>query len=372
MPRDEGEPVTPRSGDAPQRHCIETSCEFAINGSCAEGLALDLDECPNLEPGDEANTTPRALEHEAGVDGSDKLEVDSAPLLLHHGDTLEWDEATTLLTKRACHVVVVAGAAESGKTTLIAALNDCFQYGAIGRWSFAGSLTLHGFEQRCHTARVASGAARAHTERTSVGSPQLYHLQLRADALATREDLLICDLSGENYAQICASNAAAMAFAPMSRADHLTVLVDGQHLLDHRRQIALKGARDVLSALVDTNRILENASISIVVTKWDCIVTAEVNGGEPATTVFESVQAYMQPHLTRFKLEKRTKYLSTAARSAATDVPAGTGILELLETWMSARAWRASPITHPHTPHGRAEGWTAVGSRTTATPQERS
>jgi hypothetical protein len=74
--------------------------------------------------------------------------------------------ASEITVAHLTRVIVVAGEADSGKTTLLASLIDRFQRGPFSDYRFAGCKTLMGFEQRCHLARLKSGGTIPDTDRT--------------------------------------------------------------------------------------------------------------------------------------------------------------------------------------------------------------
>jgi Double-GTPase 2 len=103
---------------------------------------------------------------------------------LPSGKPLRSTEATNLLRAQPTPVVLLAGAAKSGKTTLLASLHDCFQWGPFAGYLAAGSETLLGFEEQCFDSRVASGAEKPSTGRTSLeAGQQFYHLRVRHESL---------------------------------------------------------------------------------------------------------------------------------------------------------------------------------------------
>ena len=76
---------------------------------------------------------------------------------LHEGDDLTISKASKITRSCVTRFITLAGAAESGKTTLLASIYECFQKGGFADYYFAGSLTLPGYEKRCHLSRIESG-----------------------------------------------------------------------------------------------------------------------------------------------------------------------------------------------------------------------
>jgi hypothetical protein len=113
------------------------------------------------------------------------------------GYRLDSGGANEITTRAPTNVILFAGTAESGKTTLLATLYLLFQKGPFASFSFAGSRTLVGFEQRVHNARLASNLSKPRTERSKVS--ELLHLRVRKeDRSIPAQELLLCDLWGED------------------------------------------------------------------------------------------------------------------------------------------------------------------------------
>ena len=67
---------------------------------------------------------------------------------IHHGEALTCTECTAITFENRTQIVLIAGPAKSGKTTLIASLFHLFQRGPFLDYRFAGSQTLRGFDMR--------------------------------------------------------------------------------------------------------------------------------------------------------------------------------------------------------------------------------
>src|SRR5919198_2499191 len=117
---------------------------------------------------------------------------------LPEGSDLDLPLAERVTRAGISRVIVLAGTADSGKTTLVTALYELFQNGLFAGYLFAGSETLPALERRCHLGRIDSGRAAAETARTLAGGGQRWlHLRVRAatNGGAVRE-LLVSEIAG--------------------------------------------------------------------------------------------------------------------------------------------------------------------------------
>lgn len=207
---------------------------------------------------------------------------------LPSGDALDLGSAAHLTAAFDARLVVIAGAEESGKTTLITTIYEAFQAGPFAGFRFAGSQTLVGFEQRCHRARIASGAAAADTDRTKVEQPRLLHLALRGTYTgATRQHVLLTDIAGEIFRLARDSTAECKKIGLLRRADTFVVLLDGKKLSNPKtRADATADGFSLIRSCLDAQMIGGTTHLNIVVTKWDEIGAA----GQTAADYVEHVR----------------------------------------------------------------------------------
>lgn len=204
---------------------------------------------------------------------------------LPKGGSLQPDETMSISCARATRVIIVVGAAESGKTTLLASIYERFLRGPWAGYVFAGSSTLLGFEQICHGGRGASGREVPVTPRTQrPEGHQLLHLQVRSENCSGRiQDLLLSDLSGEEFEDARHSSQDTRELAIVCSAQHVVLLVDGEKIADiGRRQAAKDEASLLLRSLVEESLLGATSRLDIIFTKWDIAMqdTAAVSFAE--------------------------------------------------------------------------------------------
>lgn len=196
------------------------------------------------------------------------------PVDLPHGRGLSVAEASAITREAFSSVVLFAGTAKSGKTTLLATVYLLFQRAPFAGYLFAGSETLVGFEERTYLARVASRRGTPTTERTV--RSELLHLRVRRDVpLGPVRDLLFCDFSGEDFREAKDSSEACASLPVMRRADYLVLLVDGEKLAtaDSRRR-AKNDPVTLLRNCLDSGVLPPSRAVDVLVTKWDLIEAA--------------------------------------------------------------------------------------------------
>ena len=282
------------------------------------------------------------------------IPVDSGPeagtnmVKLGTGEALTMAEAALVSGSQRAPVIVLAGPASCGKTTLLTSLYQRFQEGSFGGFHFAGSLTLVGFERRCHLSRVASGQEMADTERTKFGlEDQILHLRLAPGEPARPIDLLLSDLAGETFRRIRDDTRECASVPLLWRADHLAVLLDGKQLASTRERNGVRSdARQLLRACFDSGVLQPDVTVEVVATKWDLIRAA----GEDAESFARETAAAVQEVI--LGRPNRTTVSLTAARSSQPAVlPAGYGIDELIRLWTGKmEPWRtkmAAAIPNP-------------------------
>ncbi len=144
---------------------------------------MDADQIPP------ATTTPRDQ-----ADGMDDTDIVDIPW----GNGFSYRGANGITRRERCKVILFAGTAHCGKTTLLSSLCLLYQRGPFAGYIFGGSRTLVGFEERNYYVRGASGGVIPTMERTKFA--EVLHLRVRDQAaLQPMATLLLCDLSGEDF-----------------------------------------------------------------------------------------------------------------------------------------------------------------------------
>ena len=250
-------------------------------------------------------------------------------------DALAPGQASALLCKRDARVVAIIGPVNSGKTSLIASVYDLFQTGPIGPVEFSGSRTLHAFERACHDTRSASRRREPTTRRTPLGGVCFYHLEVAGGAARDGLGLLLGDRSGEEYKELAEDVLTASAYCELARADAVTVLVDGERLLDDvtrhdvRSEVVL-----TLQALHDGDAGAGGWRLALVLTKVDALRASDA--GERAEKDFERLDADVRVRFGDWLAG--VEAFRVAASPKTKGVRRGLGVDGLLEFWLKPRA----------------------------------
>lgn len=252
---------------------------------------------------------------------------------LHRGEGYPLDGADEITRRSLTNVILFAGTAESGKTTLLASLYLMFQKDRkqpFGGYSFAGSRTLVGFEKRVHLARVTSGLDKPKTERSTVS--ELLHLRVRKhDRSSPSKDLLLCDLWGEDFREARDSVDGCRRLGIVRRADAFVLLVDGAKLakFDARQQAKVDPLM-LLRNTLDCDMLAEEAHVDVLFTKWDIL------GQSPDREDTEKFATHIQDEVKR-RFAHRVGSLAfwqVAAHATEGNVPIAHGLEDLFRTWV--------------------------------------
>jgi energy-coupling factor transporter ATP-binding protein EcfA2 len=197
---------------------------------------------------------------------------------LPRGGDLSTQDALPITTASQTRLIIVAGEEGSGKTTLLNSVYEIFQQGSLESYVFAGSMTLPGFEERCHLGRIASGAATADTQRT-LRKDELRMLHLCVASTQNRNeriDLLMSDLPGEIFEAARDSTDKARELDYLRRADRVSLLIDGAKAASKAdRNEVLIGARALLRSCIDAGMLDTESLVDLVVSKWDLVQAGE-------------------------------------------------------------------------------------------------
>ncbi len=238
--------------------------------------------------------------------------------------------------------MVVAGAAECGKTSLVAGIYGLFHQGPFGGFLFAGSQTLPGFERRCHLARLSSGNITPDTERTKFTDDQhLLHIRLSNGQPGDYYDLLLSDIRGEAFRRASDSADDCRKMTILKRADFITVLIDGGRTVDKKeRQAAFSSADALIGQCVDTGMLGKTSIVQAVLTKWDLVAAASA-----AQVCFVDEKLHWLVNRYAGRIGTITSHKVAIRRSNSHGIKTGHGIADLLKAWALFRDHRIDGIT---------------------------
>ncbi len=305
--------------------CRNPDCRVSETGKCLEGLTVD--DCPQIA-------------RDVSVSEISEIEESSAiskpkDIALPKSERLSLDEAAVILRSGETRVITIVGPTDSGKTSLIASLCDLYQIAQVSAWQFARARTLFAFEQACHDARAASLRNIPKTEHTPFGSGVgFYHLALRNNETPDIVNLLMADRSGEEYQSVADDISVATSFFEVHRADLITILVNGELLLDIGARHNIKHeASMILQGLINGNATSSNQRVALVLTKFDTIARASTPDQQRADRDFAEINQGVQRSFSDSFKEIRP--FKIAASPSKADCPYGYGVDELLMFWMT-------------------------------------
>ena len=255
---------------------------------------------------------------------------------LPRGSALTMEEAYKITSYKEVKFILLAGKSNSGKSTLVTTLYHMFNLGPFaGHW-FAGSETLLGFEQRAFNLRTASFKSDPDMPKTRVGIlDSILHLRLFDSRRKTDKDLLITDLSGEDYGRVIGNvDAAKSEYEISKRADFVVVLIDGKLLSQKTsRNRAEQESLQLLQTFLDAKLVGKNSRVDIVISKYDLILLSLKE--DP------SLNQFINNLKTKFKSRfesclRNLRFLDIAAmpENSVDHVEAGYGLEDLISYWM--------------------------------------
>lgn len=294
-------------------------------------------ECPNTSPAEGEDAVRESVDEKVEslfAEITDDLDRDlvnsdlqsASPVRLEIGgdQSLNVQEASSLAARSSATVILVAGEAESGKTTLLVELYAQFLLGAFADWSFGGSETLVALERRHAAARASSGRIVPTTERTQDEDMRFLHFRLGKNG--SIREVLVSDLRGELFENV-RNGADVRDQVPVAiRADKSIVLVDGEQLIKPgTRGAALFHLRQLVGGLVGPGGVRPNSPLAIICAKADMLPAA----------VRDEVHTRLSAMAEEFgnRAEKPAVFILTARSDDATTSRAS---LKALFEWMIA------------------------------------
>lgn len=251
---------------------------------------------------------------------------------LPSGDGFDPQSASIVTCAAPTQLIVLAGASDSGKTTLLASIYDMFQVAPFAGYLFAGSLTLPALERRCHLARIASMRSTPDTERTKGTEDTLLHLRVRKeDCSRPSQDVLFTDLGGERFRLAKDSTDECRRLELLLRADHFVLLVDGAKLASvEDRHEAQVSAAMLLRSCLDAEMLGPHAYVDVLFAKWD-LVAPEL-GRHGLEKFLEEVRSQFEERFARRVASLR--FFQVAARPTEPSLPFGHNLDQVVPSWI--------------------------------------
>lgn len=264
--------------------CNKSDCTVATTGKCLESHA-SLKECPHFvvetpasAPLDsELSSKTPAVTSPSPTESRQAEGLSKVGRKFHPGSELGLDDAAEIMRSRYFHLIGVVGQTDAGKTAFLSALYLMSSQGLLRpQYSFAGSLTLQGFEDRVRRVRrwEKTGLPKefmAHTQLPNPRSPSFMHLSLKEDEGQGRSiELLMTDLPGEWTTELINRLETASRFRFLGRADAVVYVLDGPLLAnrDSQHQEAHK-AKLMLERLRKTPLVSINTPLVLLISKCD-------------------------------------------------------------------------------------------------------
>jgi hypothetical protein len=275
------------------------------------------------------------------VEDSPDTELEDAVsglIRLPAGIELNEEQAEQLASERKARLVVLAGAVDCGKTTLLSSLYEMFQAGPIEKKQFAGCETFPAFEKKCHLGRADSGNDKEDTARNTYEGPEpeYLHLKLQSGPKALSHiDFLFTDVSGEMFEHARNSTDECKKLLFLRRAAHILVFLDCEKLFrPEKRWGMVNDAKALIQSCLDSNMIEPDSFITVVWAKYDFIEAAKGKEKEAAKRFIKQIEdEFKAAFADRIK---NLKFHKTAVRP--TQYPKlkfGYGVHELLEDWIA-------------------------------------
>jgi hypothetical protein len=254
------------------------------------------------------------------------------------GIELNEEHAKQMALERPVRLIVLAGAVDCGKTTLLTSIYEMFQAGPIEKKQFAGCDTFPAFEKKCHLGRADSGNEEEKSGRNPYDGPhpEYVHLKLQNGPKALGHiDFLFTDVSGEMFEHARNSTDECKKLTFLRRACHIVVFLDCEKLIQPTKRWGMvKDAKSLIQSCLDSQMFEPDCFVTVVWAKCDFVEAAE---GKEKAAAKDLINYVEDEFKTRFAPRiKNFKFHQTAARpNRYPDLNFGYGVGELLEAWVT-------------------------------------
>ena len=293
--------------------CTQEGCTVGTTGQCL--LNNDAATCPHRA----------AAVGEPVLDDDDLLPEPEQNPTFRPSATLTEDSLSEVMASRYCTVIGIVGAPDSGKTAALVSMYLMLSHGRLAGFRYADSKSLMALDEISRGARRWTEGSppdqmTAHTELNDDRAAGFLHLRVRRENDGHPVDFLLPDLPGEwSSDMVDESRHERLAF--LERADVVWLMVDGRQLTTpatrqyslHRTQVYLQRLKEFFPNL---------PKVVLVITRAD---VGKINEKTMASLMSEGVD-----------LGINLTIKAIASFSENVDVPAGTGIADLIQASMGS------------------------------------
>lgn len=255
------------------------------------------------------------------------------------GAALSMTDIYKIAAKESTKMIVLVGPVASGKTTLETSLYQMFQNNPVKDLYFAGSNSLHGFEQRAFYTRIKSKGNEPQTQRTNLEDRHAFlHLRLYNSNKDIISNLVLADISGEAFTNhIGQVDEVKKSFPFIERADYLVGVIDCEKLCAKRtRNSTISEIIELVKTFWDAELIMDECILQIVFSKFD--ILAEI---EDFDSILEKVKKQITTRLA--ESFKKIKFYNVAAMPPVVDkFSIGYGLDLLLQDWVKKHISKCS------------------------------
>lgn len=264
---------------------------------------------------------------------------------LFSGEDLRTADVADIMGGSHARVIVLAGAADAGKTTLVGTIMRLFHKGGIDDYIFAGSRTLPAFERRIFDSYVTSGRSVPTTQHTvsSLDDIRFLHLAVRKRTLDEHTiDLLFTDISGENFRQARDSTDECKKLWVLRRADFFALLLDGGRIANPTQRHATKtDGMMLLRRCIEANMLGKSSYVDILFSRMDLIESSSER-----TRAISFIEEIKSEIAEKFATSlSRIRFITVASRpKEKQELGEAYGFNDFLPTWIEE-----SPFIRPIT-----------------------
>jgi GTP-binding protein EngB required for normal cell division len=309
--------------------CSQEGCTIAETGVCANtGEASPCELATGSVEDDIAQELSSAEIGKKAVGLREPVIAETEGVMLHPGIELGLGDLSDLMARHHSRLVGILGESNTGKTMFLTALYlalSC-RKGEPHGYTFAGSLTLPGFEDRARLSRKWAKPGEGLPERMSIHtqsadgrSAGFLHLDVVEASSRRRSRLLLSDLPGEWTSELIINARHAERLSFLARADAILILIDGPSLMGSTRHATEEEHRMLIDRVADICGD-QAGRMAIVATKGD-----EIDLTQP------TVLTKLVEHARAKGFDAKPHTIASISRKA--DIESGAGVVELL-SWL--------------------------------------
>ena len=259
-----------------------------------------------------------------------------------NNDELTPQKAIIKRAEMDANVIILAGFAESGKSSIIEILFESFEKGSFSGYQLMNTITRNGLKERCQLRkkhpkyRSLTPVRHKRKNEAFLYSRTYLHMEIQPVESSYSRNLLFFDINGMSFFQglISEEEKPEELTTSILEPDHFVLLIDGKIITQHSVKYAFNENIELLEKCIQSGIVNNKLYLHFAISKWDLIKNQEPSVFERIIKEIDNEKLKIK---NRYRDYKHLYFENIAVRPDTPVVDMAYGLNKLLPLWINHR-----------------------------------